>query len=115
MPSRIREVQKVSDADICCKTIRSSNHDGQYGRVPETEKEAIIHLQLIFVLRNFSFVCVCVWHVGSNSLTKDLTWAPCTGGAQSLNPWTPREVPPADYYMGMRAFFQKMWKIWIFM
>ena len=60
MPSRIREVQKVSDADICCKTIRSSNHDGQYGRVPETEKEAIIHLQLIFVLRNFSFVCVCV-------------------------------------------------------
>ena len=53
--SRVRQVQKVSDAGICCKTIRSSDHNGQYGRVPETEKEAIIHLQLIFVLRNFFF------------------------------------------------------------
>ena len=75
--SRVRQVQKVSDAGICCKTIRSSDHDGQYGRVPETEKEAIIHLQLIFVLRNFFFL----WHVGSSSLTKDWTWAPCTGSS----------------------------------
>ena len=33
-----------------------------------------------------------LWHVGSSSLIRDWTWAPCIG-VQNLSHWTNREVP----------------------
>ena len=36
--------------------------------------------------------------VGSSSLTRDQTWAPALG-AQSVSPWTTREVPQTAFYL----------------
>ena len=38
------------------------------------------------------------WHVGSSSLTRDWTWAPCIG-SWSFSHWTTREVPHVVFFL----------------
>lgn len=49
MPTRVRQVWRVSDAGIWCKTVGSGDNDDQQERVPQAQEEAMIRLQLIVV------------------------------------------------------------------
>ena len=40
-------------------------------------------LLFIFIFLKFGNARSLLWHVGSSSLTRDQTWAPCIGSAES--------------------------------
>ena len=60
------------------------------------DQYVIFETENSFLFNSFDCTRSSLQHVGSSSLTRDRTQAPCIG-AQSLNHWTTREVPLCSF------------------